>query len=113
MNRLKRVHTEGQRKSLALTADDIMAEVFSKPEYATVIYRSLAKCAPYAKFKGRRKTLGARLLKHMTPMLLERLNADIDWETLGMQVIYRYLYRRRLNPHYGTQKAVPFRRRTK
>lgn len=111
MKRRSIIPTEGQRSSLALTPEDVMNEVFSNPHRATRIYRSLAKCAPYARFKKRRNTMARKMLEHMMPLVLRSLRANIDWEAMGMQVIYRY----KMEKFFRTEprRSVPFRRRKK
>ena len=97
-----------------VSMEDIMAEVFKTPANAARIYRSLAKCAPYAKFRSRRNTLGAKLKQHMTPMMMERLGITVNWELLGMLIIRQYLVRRAVSEVYGSRRLTSnFRRRAK
>jgi regulator of sigma D len=101
VNKVKR------RPDRLLNSEDIIREVFANKQNSVRIYRSLAKCAPYARFKRRRRTLGAKMLQHMTPMLLDYLNLSIDWEAVGLQVIYKHLANK------SKHRVSPYRRRAK
>ena len=92
----------------SITEVDVMEEVFSSEANARRIYRSLAKCAPYARFKKRRNTMARKVVQHMTPMMLRRLQSAIDWEAMGLYIIKAYIARRD-----ALKKRTPFRRRTK
>lgn len=96
----------------AISEVDVMAEVFSSPANATRIYRSLAKCGPYARWKKRRNTMARKLLQHMTPMLLRRLQSAIDWESMGLYIIKAYVARRAVL-RANRKQRTPFRRRSK